>query len=237
MVYNVNPSEVLTADKKAMVVDSYATWKISDVTTFIRTVGNTNEMQKRIDASVYSVIKNIMGELQQNQIIADTEELRDSLNDQITAKVSAQLAPYGVQVGAIEIKKYDLPTDNTEAVYNRMISERAQMAASYKADGEYEASIIRNNTDKEVGIMIGSAKADAQRIRGEGEAEYMRILAELYDTDEKADFYLYVRSLEALKTALTGDKTLVLGPDSPVFHILNDVAADYSSASGVLPSP
>ena len=223
MIYNVNSSEVLTADKKAMIVDSYSIWKINEVTTFIRTVNNVGEMQKRIDASTYSVIKNLMGQMQQSEIISDsdTETGRASLNNQITEQVAGSLRPYGVEILSVEIKRFDLPEDNTTAVYARMISERSQMAASYKAEGEYEAAKIRNETDKEIEIIIGEAEADARRLQGEGEEEYMRILQEIYNDPEKASFYVFVRELEALKTALKGDKTLILGPDSPLAGIIN----------------
>ncbi|MDW7658507.1 MAG: protease modulator HflC [Bacillota bacterium] len=226
MIYNVNSSEVLTADKKAMIVDSYSIWKIDDVTTFIRTVNNVGEMQKRIDASTYSVIKNLMGQMQQSEIISDsdTEAGRTSLNNQITEQVAVSLRPYGVDILSVEIKRFDLPEDNTTAVYARMISERSQMAASYKAEGEYEAAKIRNETDKDVEIILGEAEADARRLQGEGEEEYMKILQEIYNDPEKADFYLFVRELEALKKSLTGDKTLVLGPDSPLARMINQVS-------------
>jgi len=222
MIYNVNPSEVLTADKKAMIVDSYSIWRIEDVTTFIRTVGNINEMQKRIDASTYSVIKNMMGNLMQSEIIADGEGGRNTLNQQITDQVSSNLRGYGVDVMSVEIKRYDLPSDNTAAVYDRMISERAQMAETFKAEGEYEAAKIRNETDKEIGILLGEARAQSQKLLGEGEEEYMKILKELYQDEAKADFYLFVRELDALKNTLQGDKTIILGPDSPIVDILNN---------------
>jgi membrane protease subunit HflC len=223
MIYNVNSSEVLTADKKAMIVDSYSIWKIVDVTTFIRTVNNIGEMQKRIDASTYSVIKNLMGQMEQSEIISDGEADRTSLNNQITEQVAASLKPYGVEILSVEVKRFDLPDDNTTAVYARMISERSQMAASYKAEGEYEAAKIRNETDKEIEITIGQAQAAAQRLRGEGEEEYMRILKELYNDPAKAEFYLFVRELEAMKKSLQGEKTIILGSDSPLVRIINQV--------------
>ncbi len=221
MIYNISSSEVLTADKKAMIVDSYAIWKIEDARTFIRTVNNIPEMQKRIDASTYSVIKNIMGQLEQSDIISDSEAGRSTLNREITSLVAQNLAPYGIRVQSIEIKRFDLPEDNMNAVYTRMISERSQMAASYQAEGEYEAAKIRNETDKEIAIVIGDAKARAQRLRGEGEEEYMRILKDVYQDEDKAALYLFVRELDALKVALVGQKTVVLGPDSPIAQIIN----------------
>jgi modulator of FtsH protease HflC len=227
MIYNINSSEVLTADKKAMIVDSYAIWKINDVRTFIRTVNNTGEMQKRIDASTYSVIKNLMGQLEQNEIISDAETDRSSLNKQITESVAQNLSGYGVIINSVEIKRFDLPEDNMAAVYARMISERSQMAAAYKADGEYEAAKIRNETDKEVNIVIGKAQADARALQGEGEEEYMRILKELYNDPDKAEFYLFVRELEAIQKAMKGEKTIILGPDSPLARIIgSDPALD-----------
>ena len=221
MIYNINSSEVLTADKKAMIIDSYSIWQIDDVLTFIRTVGNVSEMEKRIDASAYSVIKNIMGQLQQSDIITDSENGRSTLNNLITEQVSDSLKSYGVNIYAVEIKRFDLPEDNTAAVFSRMISERSQIAAAYKAEGEYEAAKIRNETDKEVSIIIAAAQAEAQKLRGEGEEEYMRTLSELYNDPEKADFYIFVRQLEALKTSMQGDKTIIMGPDSPLAKILN----------------
>ena len=221
MIYNVNPSEVLTADKKAMIVDSYSIWQITDVTTFIRTVNNISEMQKRIDASAYSVIKNVMGQMQQSEIITEGEGSRTSLNKTITDQVAGSLKAYGVNILTVEIKRFDLPADNTDAVYARMISERSQMAASYKADGEYEAAKIRNETDKEVSIILSEAESEAQKLLGEGEEEYMKILKELYNDPEKADFYIFVRELDALKKSLQGEKTIILGPDSPLAKILN----------------
>ena len=221
MIYNINSSEVLTADKKAMIVDSYAIWRIDNVTTFIRTVNNIPEMQKRIDASTYSVIKNLMGQLEQSEIITDSDEGRSTLNNEITDLVSRSLDLYGVSIQSIEIKRFDLPEDNTTAVFTRMISERSQMAASYKAEGEYEAAKIRNETDKEIAILLGEAQAASQRLRGEGEEEYMRILKELYNDSDKADFYLFVRELEAIKASLKGQKTVILGSDSPITQINN----------------
>jgi len=221
MIYNVNPSEVLTADKKAMIVDSYSIWQITDVTIFIRTVNNISEMQKRIDASAYSVIKNVMGQMQQSEIITEGEGSRTSLNKTITDQVAESLRAYGVNILTVEIKRFDLPSDNTAAVFARMISERSQMAASYKADGEYEAAKIRNETDKSVSIILSEAESAAQKLLGEGEEEYMKILKELYNDPEKADFYIFVRELDALKKSLQGDKTLILGQDSPLAKILN----------------
>lgn len=219
-LYDVQPSEVLTSDKKAMIVDSYALWRIDDATRFIRTVGSVPELQKRIDASVYSNIKNIMGLLQQDEIISDEEASRASLNLQVTEKIKKELANYGIEVLRVEIRRYDLPQDNLAAVYSRMISERQQMAAALKADGEYEAQKMRNDTDKSYEIQIGTAEAEARRLEGEGEAAYIATLKELYSDPQLSQFYRFMLDLDALKTSLGGEKTVILGPDSPLGQIL-----------------
>lgn len=231
MDYDINSSEVLTSDKKAMVVDSYALWYIEDVTMFMRTVGNISEMEKRIDASVYSVIKNLTGRLMQDEIIADEESQRNSLNEQVTSLVQEDMALYGVGVPAVEIRRFDLPEDNLASVYTRMISEREQIAAAYRADGEYEANIIRNQTNKDVEILVGEAKAEAELLIGQGEEEYMKTLGEIYNNEEMADFYLFTLELEALRDSLSGgQKTLILGPDSPINQILNREMSGSSNA-------
>lgn len=221
MLYDVSPSEVLTKDKKAMIVDSYALWRIEDVTRFTRSVGSIQEVQKRIDASVYSNIKNIMGKLNQNEIISDEGSSRDSLNENITKEVSSELKGYGVGISRVEIRRYDLPEDNLAAVHKRMISERRQMAARYKADGEKEAAKIRNMTDKLVDIKIGEAKAEVERLGGEAEKEYMQILREIYDKEDRAAFFHFMMELDALESSLQGQKTLILGPESTLTKLIS----------------
>lgn len=227
MVYDVNPSEVLTADKKAMIVDSYALWKVSDATQFIRTVsGSMSEMERRIDASVYSNIKNLMGSLYQSSIISDEESSRNTLNQQVTKFSNEELENYGIEVLRVEIKLYDLPSDNLDAVYSRMISERQQMAAAYKADGEYEAAKMRNETDKTCTILIGDARAQARRLEGEGEAEYMKTLEKLYGQKDKAEFYKFMLEMDALGESLQGETTLVLGSESFLGRLLSQTEGE-----------
>ena len=131
---------------------------------------------------------------------------------------------YGIQVEDVKIKQFDLPESNLNAVYNRMISERNQMAEKYTADGNYEASIIRNQVDKQVNILVSDAKAEAAKLEAEGEAEYMRLLAEAFDTPDKQDFYEFTLALDALKASLTGDeKTVILDANSQLAKILMGV--------------
>ncbi|NLL38809.1 MAG: protease modulator HflC [Clostridiales bacterium] len=218
MLYDIKPSEVLTADKQNMTVDSYILWKISDPVLFYRTLGSLTVAEQRLDALTYNALKNTMGTLAQKDIInEETGAKRNEIYDQIADNVDALAKNYGIDVIDVKIKRFDLPEANEQAVYSRMISERNQMAEKFLADGEYESSLIRNNVDKQVNIIISNANAQAAALIAEGEQEYMRRLAQAYNTPEKQKFYEFVLALDALKKSLNGsDKTVILGPDSPL---------------------
>lgn len=132
------------------------------------------------------------------------------------------MAQYGIEIITVENKRLDLPSDNKTAVYERMISERDNIAATYTAEGQAEAQVIRNTTDKEVTVLLSNADMQAEILVADGEAEYMRILAEAYGDEARTEFYEFVRSLDALKVSMTGsNKTLVLSADSPIAQIFN----------------
>ncbi|MDW5299993.1 MAG: protease modulator HflC [Sedimentibacter sp.] len=221
MMYDIPPSEVLTGDKKTLVVDNFAVWQIDDPYTFMRTVSRITEMENRIDAVVYNAVKNTLGTMNQADIINSDNGSIDNVNIKITDMVNAQLKGYGVSTIAVEIKRLDLPEDNESAVYNRMVSERTQMAESYRADGNLEASKVVNETDKEVGILLSKAEATAEELKGQGEGEYMKIIADAYSTEDRASYYEFIRSLEALKVTMQGEKTIFLPADSYIVKVLN----------------
>ncbi len=222
LIYDIPPSEVLTSDKKNMTVDSYIIWEISDPRTFYRTLGTTNEAEARINAVTYTALKNLMGTLMQDDII-NTEDAsgRNDIYAGITTEVAELCATYGINVIDVRIKRFDLAQSNEDAVYARMISDRNQIAEKYTADGNYEASIIRNEVDKQVNIIVSNAEAEAARLQAEGEQEYMRLLAEAYNTDDKKDFYEFTRALDALKASLSGDdKVVIIDKDSKLGQTL-----------------
>ena len=222
MLYDIPPSEVLTLDKQNMTVDCYILWRIRDPLLFYQTLGSTTVAEQRLDSQTYNAMKNLMNTLAQADIInMEDGAKRNEIYDSITTTVNASTANYGIEVMDVKIKQFDLPESNLNAVYTRMISERNQMAEKYAADGEYEASIIRNNVDKEVNILVSNARADAAKLEAEGEAEYMRLLAEAYDSEDKRDFYEFTLELDALKQSLTGgEKTVILDADSPLAQLL-----------------
>ena len=222
MLYDIPPSEVLTSDKQNMTVDCYILWSISDPKLFYQSLGSTSVAEQRLDALPYNELKTIMGTLAQADIInMDDGSKRNDIYNSIASDVDSLAAQYGIHVEDVKIKQFDLPESNLNAVYSRMISERTQMAEKYTADGNKEASLIRNEVDKTVNIIISNAEAEAAQLEAEGEAEYMRLLAAAYDTDDKKDFYEFTLALDALQASLNGDeKTVILDENSDLARIL-----------------
>ncbi len=218
MLYDLAVSDVITADKKSMVADSFVLWEISDPLKFIQTLsGNVANAEYRIDTIVYNSLKTVISSMKQEDVISGRD---GELAAKIMENVGDKFSEYGITVFAIETKRIDLPDENKAAVYERMISERENIAASYVAAGDAQAKQIRNEADKSVEITLSEAKARAEQLRAEGEAEYMRILSAAYDTPEEADFYEFLRALDMAETALAGgNKTLVVSADSPIARV------------------
>lgn len=251
LLYDLPASDVITSDKKTMIVDSYVLWRVTDPLKFAQTLScSVQNAESRIDAIVYNATKNTISNMKQDEVIRSRdgkmtitvdetgselagndldlsgakEEVIEitSLTEEVMGQINHVEDQYGIALVAVEVKKLDLPDDNKQAVYNRMISERGNIAAQYTAEGKSEAKMIENTTDKEVSIMLSDAKAQAEATIAEGEAEYMRILSGAYSDPEKTDFYSFVRALDALRESVVGDnKTVILTEDSPITQIFN----------------
>lgn len=218
LLYDLAPSDVITKDKKTMLCDSYTLWKITDPLKFAQSLnGSIANAERRIDTAVYNSIKNVISNMDQNDVIRSRD---GELSEAIMAHIGENMDQYGLKLLSVETKQLDLPADNKSAVYERMISERDKIAATYTAEGQAEAKVIQNTTDREIAISISNAQAQAAQITAEGEAEYMRILAAAYSTPERAEFYGFIRALEAARESLGGDgNTLILPADSPIARI------------------
>ena len=221
-LYDIPPSEVITLDKQNMTVDCYVLWEISDPLKFYQTLGSSSVAEQRLGDQTYTALKNAMGTLAQADIInMEDGGKRNEIYDGIATTVNEKAQTYGINVLDVKIKRFDLPESNQNAVYSRMISERNQMGSKYTADGNYEASIIRNDVDKQVNILVSNAQAEAAKLEAEGEAEYMRLLAEAYNSPDKQEFYEFILALDALKESLNGsEKTIILDADSELAKIL-----------------
>lgn len=217
-IYDIPQSDVITKDKKSMIADAFVLWKISDPVLFTRHLnGQVAQAQSRISASVFSSLKSVISNMDQAEII---ENRNGKLAQDISNNIGNSLDGYGIQVLAVETKSLDMPDDNKQSVYERMISERNNIAASYTAQGNSSAQKIKNDTTKEVSVMKSKAKAEAEKIKAEGEAQYMQILSQAYNDESKADFYNFVRSLDAAKASLkNGNNTLILDKSSPIAQI------------------
>ncbi len=223
MLYDLPISDVITEDKKTMVADSFVIWNIDDPKAFIQTLnGSISSAEGRISSTVYNSLKNTISSRSQSEVISGRDGV---LAADILTSIGDSLDQYGIEIESVETKRLDLPDDNKEAVYQRMISERNNIAASFTAEGERAAQVIRSTTDREVSVMLSEANAEAQALIAEGEAEYMAILAEVYNDPQKAEFYSFVRSLDAAKLSLegSGENTLFLTPDSPIAEIFYNI--------------
>ena len=218
LVYDLPISEVITKDKQTMVADSFAMWRISDPIKFISSLnGSITTATGRIEYLVYNAMKNEISSRTQEEVVSDrTGELARDITD--TAKPN--FSQYGIELLSVETKHLDLPYDNKESVYKRMIAERNNISATYAAEGEKEATIITNEAAKEAAVLLAEAKAQAEQLRAEGEAEYMKILSEAYNNSSKAEFYEFVRSLEAAEKSLAQNgNVLILNQDSPLVEL------------------
>ena len=219
-LYDIPRSGVITKDKKSMIADNYVTWRVIDPVKYIQTLNAIEaRARERIEAAVYNAIKNVISSMTQDEVI---EARGGKLSTKIAEDSNSDIGMYGIAIVQTEIKALDLPNDNKAAVYERMISERQNIAASFTAEGSSEAQKIRNRTDREAAIKQANAKQSADILVAEGEAEYMRILQTAYNTPEKAEFYNYLRSLDALKKSFSGskEKIIMLGKDSELGRIL-----------------
>jgi len=234
LFYDIARSDVITSDKKTMIVDSYVIWKVTSPEKFIKTLSGSNmNAESRLNTIVYNAIKNTISGMTQDEVIVSRDgNINITIDNQIspvkivslTEAIASNLpdcSDYGIEIVKTEVKVLDLPDENKQAVYTRMISERTNVAASYEAQGKSEAQKIINETDKTVAIMLAEANIEAERIIADGEAEYMKILSNAYNDESKSEFYTFVRELDAAKISLKANNgnTLILEKDSPIANI------------------
>ncbi|KAF0819471.1 MULTISPECIES: protease modulator HflC [unclassified Cytobacillus] len=220
MTYDVSEAEINTKDKKVMIIDNYAVWKIDDPKKMISNARTLEGAEARMEEFIYSVTRSELGQLNYEEIINDEKSSRGSLNDQITTKVNELLTNdnYGITVTDVRIKRTDLPAENEQSVYTRMISERQSTAQEYLSKGDAQKNIIIAETDRTVREMLAKAQADAEVIRAEGEAGAAKVYNEAFSKDP--EFYSLYRTLESYKKTINGETVIVLPSDSPYARLL-----------------
>ena len=218
LIYDAAPAEILTEDKKNLVVDNYSEWKIIDPLKFYQTVRDVSGAQARLDDIVYSKLRVQLGLHSLLEILSAT---RAQLMETVTKKSDEAARDYGIQVVDVRIKRAALPPENERAVFGRMKAERERQAKKYRSEGQEEAQKLRSTADKERAIILAEAYRQAQEIKGKGEADAIRIYAQAFEKDP--EFYQFMRSMDAYKASLKGGTTMVLTPDSEFLEYLNGV--------------
>lgn len=213
--YDAAPKEILTKDKKTLVVDNYSKWKIIDPKRFYETVRNEAGALTRLDDIVYSELRIELGRHNLSDIIASQ---RGEIMEKVTRKSNHKAQEYGIEVNDVRIKRADLPPENAKAIYGRMKTEREREAKKYRSEGEEEAAKIRAEADKQKTILLADAYEAAQKSRGEGDALAIKIFAQALEQDP--EFYSFYRTLEAYKKSLKDKTTLILSPDSEFLKYL-----------------
>lgn len=219
-LYDLEKSDVITADKKNMIADCYCIWSVTDPLKFYQTLANSSKTaESRIDVSVYNAMKNEISSTKQDDVISGKD---GTLNSAIMEKIDG-MESYGININDVEMKQLDLPEDNKDSVYERMISERDVISTQYEAEGNRQATEITNKVDSQVRVMLSEANTQAASLEAEGESEYYRILSEAYNSsDDAREFYQFIIGLNSLKESLKNGGTIVIDETSPLYEVIKN---------------
>jgi membrane protease subunit HflC len=210
--------EVIASDQKRLVVDAFARYKITDALLFYQTVGSVEGGNSRLLTLLNSALRRVLGEVTLTQIVRD---LREELMTKVRIQLEMEAQRLGITIVDVRIRRADLPEQNSQAVYQRMQTERQQQAAQIRAQGSQKSQEIRAKADRDVTVLIADATSKSEQIRGEGDAERNRIFAEAYGKD--VDFFAFYRSMQAYEAGLRHtDTRMLLRPDSDFFRYFVD---------------
>lgn len=221
--YDAAATELLTKDKKNLVIDNYARWRIVDPLKFYQTVRDEIGAQARIDDIIFSELRE---ELAKDNLSDVIKGQRESIMNAIARKSDEKAREYGIEILDVRIKRADLPKEVAQSVYARMTAERQRIAKRFRSEGEEQAIQIRAETDRDRVTILAEAYKESQRIQGEGDAEAIKIYADAYQQDE--EFFAFQRALAAYKTALASNSTVVFTTDSDLFLYLESPTAPSS---------
>lgn len=213
--YDVPPEEILSRDKKSLIVDNYVRWQIVDPLLFLQTVRAIPTAKTRLDDIVYSELRQELGNHDMHEIIT---EAREFIMEKVTLASNEETSKYGIEVIDVRIRRVDLPRENEASIYARMEAERKRQANKFRSEGEEEAQKIRAATDRDKTVLLAEAYKTSQQIRGEGEAEALDIYAVSFSKDP--EFYEFIRTLETYEKVIDKKTTLVLPGDSKLFKAL-----------------
>jgi modulator of FtsH protease HflC len=227
------PEEVIASDQKRLIVDTYARYRITNPLLFYQTVASELTARARLGALVSGSLRQVIGNVTLSALLSPE---RAKIMRQIRDAVAGQAKPFGIEVVDVRIRRADLPPQNSEAIFARMRSERQQQAALYRGEGAQAAKTVRANADRERTVILADAQRDAQKVRGDGDAKAIEIYANAYDQDK--DFFVFYRSLQAYRDALTGNNTsFVLNPNSSFFRFFGNPAGTAAPPSATATKP
>jgi len=215
LVYDAAPTEIITKDKKTLIVDNYARWKIIDPLKFLQTVRDLNGAQARLDDIIYSELRVDLGLFDMSEIVS---ERREGIMKRVTEISNEKAKTYGIEIVDVRIKRVDLPPENEKFIFDRMRAERERIAKQYRAEGQEESAKIIAETEREKTVILAEAYKTAQTLKGEGEAESIRIYAESFNQDP--EFYKFYRTLEAYRLTFKDKTTVLLSTDSEFLKYL-----------------
>jgi len=212
------PEEVIVSDQKRLVVDTYTRYRITDPLLFYQTVNSEAAVRARLNAMVSGSLRRVLGNVTLSALLSDQ---RPAIMHQIRDEVAAQGKGFGIDVVDVRIRRADLPEENSQAIYARMMSERQQQAAQYRGEGAEAAQTVKANADRERTVILAEAQRDAQKVRGDGDAQSIKIYADAFGQDK--EFFAFYRSMQAYRDALTGHGTsFVLTPDTGFFRFFEN---------------
>ena len=216
LVLDAPPADIITKDKKTMLIDNYTMWRIQDPLLFLQTLRTEPAGESRLDDIVKSELR---VELGTHNLIDVVTKTREEIMEKVTKEANIKSVQYGIEVLDVRIKRADLPGDNAQKVFGRMRSERERIAKKYRSEGAEEATKIRAETDKEKVILVAEAYKKEQEVRGNGDARATKIYADAFNKDR--EFYAFMRSMEAYKNSLKTDTTVILSEKSDFLKYLN----------------
>jgi modulator of FtsH protease HflC len=228
LTFDTSPREVITKDKKILVLDNYAQWKIINPALFTVKLKNEQVAHTRLDDIIYSKLNEEIGKADAIVIISDKAYVSEMLGGMI-GYINAQLKELGIEVVDIRIKKTELPEENYTFIYNRMSTERQKAAKEYRSQGLEEAQKIKSLADREATIIEAEAYREAEQLKGEGDAQALKIYAEAYNKDP--DFFAFWRTLQAYKTVFDGKTTIVLDKDSEFVKYFYDLGTTETTVT------
>ena len=225
------PEEVIVSDQKRLVVDTYTRYRITDPLLFYQTVNSEAAVRARLNAMVSGSLRRVLGNVTLSALLSDQ---RPAIMHQIRDEVAAQGKGFGIDVVDVRIRRADLPEENSQAIYARMVSERQQQAAQYRGEGAEAAQTVKANADRERTVILAEAQRDAQKVRGDGDAQSIKIYADAFGQDK--EFFAFYRSMQAYRDALTGHGTsFVLTPDTGFFRFFENAEGAAGNAGNVAP--